>query len=1093
MSQVREWPSRDDADEPVEALAQWLDLQRRTLDNMPIAVCVLSPVHDGDGLVTDFRVDYANPVACEHEGRDLVGALASEQIDVFVQFGRDAFAEFWIERRPVSGVVDLLDRPRHTYEEVAVRRVGDRLLVTTLDRTEEMLALRAAEAAETNGRLIVESLAQPVFVYVPVLDGDRVVDLVLTDANRAGYLQAMWECSPGVRASEHFVLPELAYEAATQAWRGLPVERYEITKELDTVEGGIVYEVTTTRVGDRIMQVVFDRTFERSVAIAEERFRLIADLLAQPMHLHRPILDEHGVLVDTEIVFANRVAEEFDPYGEGHVGQLSSEVLYDPTGQGLVLYRDAWHDSDGAMHTFTFDNLDSHLSNRPAVFLEVQARRVGDRLLTVALDRTEAELVTRQATAVRDQLAAMFDSLSEGVVVLGPEGEFLAANASAAAMVGVASPTELLGRHIDDLDYQVYTADGALLSDDDLQRLTAEGGSLDDTIGLLRRVDGSEVRLVFSTREFRLPDGSQGTLLTASDVSDLHEAFAQTARAEQQFRTSVQALGDPLLLVEGDGSDTVLVQANRAASVLGGDRIVAAAGERVLDLALHPAVAAVLCGPAVEFAEINLAGDPAQTFEVSVVEAGSRRVAVFRDVSRVRAEAALLEHLATHDAVSGLPNRRGLDQHLASVVGAFGMGRHSAAVIVVEVDQVEAIQRSFGFTVADGVMAEVLARLLAAVHPPAVPPSAVPPPAVHPPVHLSSAFVAQLTGNSYAVVIDTTDRAATLSFAEGLVHSLARPVRVDGVGLHVEASAGVAFAPLHGRDSETLVMRAKSAAWTAQRTRVPAFTWQPEVDRDRIDRVELLADVDKALSNDELFVEFQPKLEFATNRVVGAEALVRWMHPGMGPLAPSQFIAEVEGSALAVRFTAWVLHRSLVEWVSISPPAGTRLAVNLPPALAGDPGLVPMVEAALIASGAAPEMLEFEITERGLLTPSNVLFANMAALRTLGVNFVIDDFGTGQASLLYLRRLPVQAVKIDRAFVHHLESDVVNRSIVAACVGVAAALHIDVIAEGLENHSEVAAAIGLGCGFGQGFRISRPLSIGAFAAAFGPEGTLHWR
>ena len=235
--------------------------------------------------------------------------------------------------------------------------------------------------------------------------------------------------------------------------------------------------------------------------------------------------------------------------------------------------------------------------------------------------------------------------------------------------------------------------------------------------------------------------------------------------------------------------------------------------------------------------------------------------------------------------------------------------------------------------------------------------------------------------------------------------------------------------------------------------------------------------MDKALSNNELFVEYQPQINLVTGRVIGAEALVRWNHPTIGRLPPSSFVAEVEESALALRFTAWVLRRALEEWMQASPPAGTRLAVNLPPALAGDPGLIPLVEEALIATGADPSMLELEITERGLLALGPVVVSNLSALHSLGVNFTIDDFGTGQASLLYLRRLPVQGVKIDRTFMLHLERDRVNRAIVSACVGVAASLDVSVVAEGLETPDEMSAALELGCGFGQGFHIARPMAM----------------
>ncbi|MFM2077405.1 MAG: fold, partial [Actinomycetota bacterium] len=363
-------------------------------------------------------------------------------------------------------------------------------------------------------RSALEHLTEPVFLFEPVFDGERIVDLRLVETNPAGRAATRTSCPPGVLASDLYVEPGLAMAAAQRAWDGLADVPYEIVRPgVDETARDSVYRITTLRAGSHVMQVVHDRTSEHELAAAEERFRLTADLLAQPLHLHRPIFDHSGALVDTEILFANRVAEAMDNVGVPHVGRRASEIIRDPTGSGLRLYRDAWNDPDGLVHRMSFDNLDRKWPDRPFAYLEVQARRVGDMIATVAVDRTETELATRHATSVGEQLAAMFDTMSEGVLVIAPDGEFLAANQAAASMAGLASAQELVGLHYGDIPLEVLSADGVPVEHAERRRAVENGQMLDGLMGVLRRPDGTEIRLVFTSRAFRLADGRQGTLL----------------------------------------------------------------------------------------------------------------------------------------------------------------------------------------------------------------------------------------------------------------------------------------------------------------------------------------------------------------------------------------------------------------------------------------------------------------------------------------------------------------------------------------------------------------------------------------------------
>ena len=556
----------------------------------------------------------------------------------------------------------------------------------------------------------------------------------------------------------------------------------------------------------------------------------------------------------------------------------------------------------------------------------------------------------------------------------------------------------------------------------------------------------------------------------------LEAVVEEIALAEARFRTAVETMSDPLLLLDGrdDAGERQIIYANRAAA-----SVLARPWEMVRDVTIDEVVddgtlARALAGDEDGTVSVHLVVDGRlRTFDVSCTASGDRRVAVLRDVSDRDEEAARLDRIATHDSQTGLPNRRLLDRYVHATISSSPDGARTVAIVVIELDELETIQRSLGYRIADLILDEMIVRLTA-----------------HAPF---GAFVAGLSTTSFAVVsADIETSADALKVATELVGILARPVEVDGTMLHVGATAGISFAPRHGCEAEALVKRAKTAAWTAARQHTAALIWQPDSDLEAPRRAKQLGEVARALSDGEMFLEYQPKIDLASGRLVSAEALVRWNHPQRGLIAASEFIADIEQSTLAIPFTTWTLRTALTTWLShvIRLPSGSRVAVNLPARLVGSPDLLALVQDALAATKAPPEMLELEITERGLVGSDSIVGKNLEALRALGVDVVIDDFGTGHASLGYLRRLPVAGVKIDRMFMRHLDRDRVNRAIVTACVGVAAAVGIAAVAEGIETEAELAAAIALGCDHGQGYQIARPRPMAVLVERFGVAGTL---
>lgn len=311
------------------------------------------------------------------------------------------------------------------------------------------------------------------------------------------------------------------------------------------------------------------------------------------------------------------------------------------------------------------------------------------------------------------------------------------------------------------------------------------------------------------------------------------------------------------------------------------------------------------------------------------------------------------------------------------------------------------------------------------------------------------------------------------------ISALARPSSAGGVCVMAGPAAGVALAPEHGRQAETLLRHAKTAAWTAQRTGVPIMSRHPHLDHDQMKRTSLLAEFDRALAENELYLDFQPKFDGPDmGHLAGAEALVRWQHPERGRIAPNDFIPAVEASGFCRPFTLWVLRSALESWRRVTEVApGVTVAINVPVALISDPAFVAAFISEILATGTDPTTVQVEITERGLGGSIDQLNTGLERLADVGVSVALDDFGTGQSSLAFLRRLRIQEVKIDRTFVEHLDSDAPNRAVVAACVAIAAACSQSVCAEGVETAAEMETAIELGCHSVQGFHTGRPMTV----------------
>jgi len=298
---------------------------------------------------------------------------------------------------------------------------------------------------------------------------------------------------------------------------------------------------------------------------------------------------------------------------------------------------------------------------------------------------------------------------------------------------------------------------------------------------------------------------------------------------------------------------------------------------------------------------------------------------------------------------------------------------------------------------------------------------------------------------------------------------------VDQRELAVTCSVGIAVYPDDGGDAETLIRNADAAMYHAKelgRANYQFFTEQMNQAASR--RLALEADLRRALGRDELRLHYQRIVNADTGAVTGHEALVRWQHPERGLVPPGEFIQIAEECGLILKIGEWVL-REACRWASsLGAERGLQIAVNLSPRQFNDPKLAQMVQQALKSSGLPPKLLEFEITESLAMSHSDITLTTLKRLKKLGVSIAIDDFGTGYSSLAYLKRFPVDKVKIDRTFVAEIPRDREHGAIVSAIVALAHALDIEVIAEGVETEKQREYLKRCGCDYVQGYLIGRP-------------------
>jgi diguanylate cyclase (GGDEF)-like protein/PAS domain S-box-containing protein len=441
-------------------------------------------------------------------------------------------------------------------------------------------------------------------------------------------------------------------------------------------------------------------------------------------------------------------------------------------------------------------------------------------------------------------------------------------------------------------------------------------------------------------------------------------------------------------------------------------------------------------------------------------------IALVRDITARKSAEQQIEYQAYHDSLTGLANRRLFQEHLSLALALAGRRSTNVAVLFLDLDHFKVVNDSLGHSIGDEMLRQVSNRLRAAVR--------------------EGDTVARVGGDEFTIVLQDVPTAdAACVVAQKVLRKIAEPMEIGAHRLYVTTSIGITFFPDDGDDAETLLKNADAAMYRAKANGRNTYQMATrELSETTNERMSVESGLHLALERGEFELLYQPQIDADDMTIAGMEALLRWRHPERGIVAPEHFIAIAEERGLILPIGEWVIREACRAVRRFHDQGLThfRVAVNLSPRQFRDPSLSAIVHRAIADAGIDPRTLELEITEGVAMEDVALTMSTLSELRAAGVTIAIDDFGTGHSSLSYLKRFPIDALKIDRGFVFDLPDKFEDAAIVSSVIQLGNGLGLRVIAEGVETLAQLEFLKDAGCRELQGFYFSHPIPIDAIEA-----------
>jgi diguanylate cyclase (GGDEF)-like protein/PAS domain S-box-containing protein len=715
-------------------------------------------------------------------------------------------------------------------------------------------------------------------------------------------------------------------------------------------------------------------------------------------------------------------------------------------------------------------------------YLESRARLYRDedgipvRMAGTLLDITEQVEREQRLVTSEEKFASLFQVSPDPICVTRQDtGQFIEINSSFTQTFGWTA-ADVMDRSADQI---------GLWDDQDSQQRIEQvirEQALNNVAVVVHHKDGQALTCVISSRQISV--GDQPCIVTTlRDITQQQRSEAALKSSEEKFAKAFHSSPDAITITERDTGR--YLEVNDGFCRLTGYRADEVIGRTVYQVGIwaEEKQRSALLGELqikgrVHHQEMlgrNKRGD-LLTVEVSVEPITLNETPCLlltaRDISLLKNAEAQIRHLAYHDPLTNLPNRALLMDRLSQQIALLKRHNLRGALLFLDLDHFKHINDSLGHPVGDTVLKIITARLEASVR--------------------MEDTVARLGGDEFVVLLSGLEgtrsevSAQVRELADTLRELLSEPMFLDGQRLQVTPSIGIALIPDHGSTPADLLKRADIALYRAKDSgRNTTQMFHNTMQKAASERLRMETDLRLALARGEFNVHFQPQVDARDNRIVGAEALVRWNHPELGAQAPTEFIKVLEDSGLILEVGTWILDescrafRQLIDEGRID-PLDFSLCVNISPRQFRQNDFVERIERSLSNYRLPYSLLKLEITEGIAIQSLDDTVIKMRRLKKLGVSFAMDDFGTGYSSLTYLKRLPVDALKIDKSFVHDATSDPNDAEIIRAIVAMALSLDLAVIAEGVETPEQLEFLQGLGCHLYQGYLHSRPMPLSEF-------------